>query len=89
MNFYFLCLVALITILSVKDVLKIPNNAVLILIGLVLLGMFLYRTKKEKFSISLRSRKSIIESLTRKKYQRLDQEKTNKKIKELFGRLLQ
>lgn len=83
MNFYFLCLIALITLISVKDILNMSNKVVIIIGLLVVLGMILYKTKIEKFSLSFRARKSIAESLLKHKEQRTDQKETKKMINQI------
>ena len=49
MNFYFLTIVALIVILSVKDTLKISKSVVISLVSIILIMMVLYRIKFEYF----------------------------------------
>lgn len=83
MNFYFLCLIALITLISVKDILNMSNKVVIIIGLLIVLGMILYKTKIEKFSLSFRARKSIIESLLKHEEQRTDQKKTKNMINQI------
>jgi len=80
MNFYFLCLVALITLISVKDVLNLSNTVVLVIGSLVLIGMVLYKTNIEMFSLSFRARKAIHDSLKTAEIQRKESEKTREKI---------
>jgi hypothetical protein len=87
MNFYFLCLVALITIISVKDVLYLSNKVVLIICALVLIGMVLYRTNVEMFSLSLIARKDIFDSIKESKKQRKDAIKIRKNIADTLKRI--
>lgn len=89
MNFYFLCLVALITIISVKDVLYLSNKVVLIICALVLIGMVLYRTNVEMFSLSLslKARKAITDSIIESETQRKDAIKNSEKIDDTLKRI--
>ena len=87
MNFYFLCLVALITIISVKDVLYLSNKVVLIICALVLIGMVLYKTNIEMFSLSFKTRKDIIDSIKESKKQREDAIKNRKNIADTLKRI--
>ena len=87
MNFYFLCLVALITIISVKDVLYLSNKVVLIICALVLIGMVLYRTNVEMFSLSFKTRKDIIDSIKESDTQRNDAIKNRKNIADTLKRI--
>lgn len=87
MNFYFLCLVALITIISVKDVLYLSNKVVLIICALVLIGMVLYRTNVEMFSLSLKARKALTDSIKESGIQRKDAKKNRENIDDTHKRI--
>ena len=49
MNFYFLTIVALIVLLTVKDTLKISKSVVISLVSIILIMMVVYRIKFESF----------------------------------------
>jgi TRAP-type uncharacterized transport system fused permease subunit len=49
MNFYFLTIVALIVLLTVKDTLKISKSVVISLVSVILIMMVVYRIKFESF----------------------------------------
>lgn len=49
MNFYFLTIVAIIVLLSVKDTLEISKFVLISLISIILLMMVVYRIKFESF----------------------------------------
>ena len=87
MNFYFLCLVALITVISVKDVLYLSNKVVLIICALVLIGMVLYRTNVEMFSLSFKARKDIFDSIKESGTQRKDAIKNRENIDDTHKRI--
>lgn len=87
MNFYFLCLVALITIISVKDVLYLSNKVVMIICALVLIGMVLYRTNVEMFSLSFKAKKAIFDSIKESGAQRNDAIKNRENIDDTHKRI--
>lgn len=87
MNFYFLCLVSLITLISVKDVLNLSNTVVLIIGGLVLIAMVLYKTNIESFSLSKKSLRTITDSLQTAKKQRKELDEVRKKVSDLKKRI--
>jgi len=49
MNFYFLTLVAIIVLLTVKDTLQIPKSILISIISIILIMMVVYRIKFESF----------------------------------------
>ena len=49
MNFYFLTIVALIVLLTVKDTLKISKSVVISSVSIILIMMVVYRIKFESF----------------------------------------
>jgi len=49
MNFYFLTLVAIIVLLTVKDTLQIPKSVLISIISIILIMMVVYRIKFESF----------------------------------------
>ena len=87
MNFYFLCLVSLITLISVKDVLNLSNNVVLIISALVLIAMLLYNTKIESFSLSKKTLRTITDSLQSADKQRKELDEVSKKLSDLKKRI--
>ena len=87
MNFYFLCLVSLITLISVKDVLNLSNNVVLIISALVLIAMLLYNTKIESFSLSKKTLRTITDSLQTADKQRKELDEVSKKLSDLKKRI--
>ena len=87
MNFYFLCLVSLITLISVKDVLNLSNKVVLIIGVLVLIAMVLYKTKIESFSLSKKSLRNISDSLQTAEKQRKELDEVIKKVSNLKKRI--
>ena len=49
MNFYFLTIVAIIVLLTVKDTLQISKSVVISLVSMILIMMLVYRVKFESF----------------------------------------
>ena len=87
MNFYLLCIVSLITLISVKDVLNLSNKVVLIIGVLVLIAMVLYKTKIESFSLSKKSLRNISDSLQTAEKQRKELDEVIKKVSNLKKRI--
>ena len=49
MNFYFLTIVAIIVLLTVKDTLQISKSVVISLVSMILIMMVVYKIKFESF----------------------------------------
>lgn len=87
MNFYFLCLVALVTILATRETLGISEKMAVILILLLFVILLGYQLKIEKF-ISSVTRKHIADDLRLAVHQKRDIQKTKKDLRELMNRLM-
>ena len=87
MNFYFLCLVALVTILATRETLGISEKMAVILILLLFVILLGYQVKVEKFISSI-TRKHIADNLRLAVHQKRDIQKTEKSLKELMNRLM-
>lgn len=88
MNFYFLTIVALIVLLTVKDTLKISKSVVISLVSVILIMMVVYRIKFESFlSISDDTTLKIAEQTKENEDNIKKQTEINEKIDNAHKRL--
>lgn len=86
MNFYFLCLVSLVTILATRETLGLSDRTTVVFIIMLFLAIIMYQTKFENF-ISDATRSKIKNNLKLYKIQKQDVEKTKKELGELQSKL--
>ena len=91
MNFYFLCLVALVSILYTRETLGISEAKAMLLVIILFGAIIAYQVKFEKFTsntfLSKSTLKKMADELKQAIYQKRDQQKTKEKLEKLMQRL--
>lgn len=91
MNFYFLCLVALVSILYTRETLGISEAKTILLVIILFGAIVAYQVKFEKFTsntfLSKSTLNEIADSLKKALYQKRDQQQTNENLEKLMQRL--